>query len=191
MVTKKVKKVTKKPRKLKSADRFPLIEAALRKRTKAELVETIMMLAKQHANVTGELENELNIEKPAGLLIKDVGLAIANATDFDESMSNYNFDVDWQAYKDVKKGLKQLIDLGCLEDAKSLAIRLMKDGSYQVECSDEGLMSDDISECLRPVIQAVKKAGGNEAAAWASEMQLADRVGFICDRELAALQSQS
>jgi len=191
MVTKKVKKLTKKPRKRKKVDRFPLIEAALRKRTKAELVETIMVLAKQHTNVARELENELNIEKPADLLIEDVGLAIANATDFDERMLNHNFDVDWQAYEDVKKGLKQLIDLGHLEHAKSLAITLMKDGSYQVECSDEGLMSDDISECLRPVIQAVKKAGGKEADAWAFEMQLADRVGFICDQELAALRSKS
>lgn len=191
MVTKKVQKLTKKPRKRKKVDRFPLIETALQKRTKAKLVETIMMLAKQHTNVARELENELSIEKPADLLIEDVGLAIANATDFDERMINHNFDVDWQAYEDVKKGLKQLIDFGHLEHAKSLAITLMKDGSYQVECSDEGLMSDDISECLCPVIQAVKKAGGKEADAWAFEMQLADRVGFICDRELATLRSKS
>jgi hypothetical protein len=191
MVTKKVKKLTKKPRKRKKVDRFLLIEAALQKRTKVELVETIMMLSRQHNDIVRELENELNIEKPVDLLIEDVGLAIANATDFDERMINHNFDVDWQAYEDVKKGLKQLVDLGHLEDAKSLAITLMKDGSYQVECSDEGLMSDDISECLRPVIQAVKKAGGKEADAWAFEMQHADRVGFICDRELAALRSKS
>ena len=191
MVTKKARRLTKKPRKRKKVDRFPLIETALRKRTKAELVETIMVLAKQHTGVARGLENELNIEKPAELLIEDVGRAIAHATDFYERMINHNFDVDWQAYEDVKKGLKQLIALGHLEDAKSLAITLMKDGSYQVECSDEGLMSDDISKCLRPVIQAVKKAGGKEADAWAFEMQLADRVGFICDRELAALRSKS
>jgi hypothetical protein len=191
MVTKKAKKLTKKPRKRKKVNRFPLIETALRKRTKAELVETIMMLAKQHTNVARALENELNIEKPAGLLIEDVRRAIADATDFDERMINHNFEVDWRAFEDVKKGLKQLIGLGHLESAKSLAITLMKDGSYQVECSDEGLMSDGISECLRPVIQAVKKAGGKEADAWAFEMQRADRVGFLCSRELAALRSRS
>ncbi len=99
MVTKKVKKLTKKPRKRKKVDRFPLIETALRKRAKAELVETIMMLAKQHTNVSRELANELNIEKPADLLKEDVGLAIAHATDFDERMINHNFNVDWQAYE--------------------------------------------------------------------------------------------
>ena len=66
----------------------------------------------------------------------------------------------------------------------------MKGGSYQVECSDEGLMTDDICQCLKPVIQAVKAVGGGEAAKWAGDMQTADRVGFICDKELAQLQGE-
>lgn len=52
-------------------------------------------------------------------------------------------------------------------------------------------MTDDISECLKPVIQAVKAAGGGEAVQWAGEMQQADRVGFICDKELAELRGKS
>ena len=38
-----------------------------------------------------------------------------------------------------------------------LSLELMKQGSYQVEMSDEGLMTDDIEECLRVVVQALKK----------------------------------
>jgi hypothetical protein len=106
-------------------------------------------------------------------------------------MTNHNFDVDWQAYADVQKGLSLLVELGHLADAKSLALKLMKDGSYQVECSDEGSMTDDICQCLKPVIQAVKAAGGGEAARWAKDMRLADRVGFVCDKELAKLQGAS
>ncbi|MFO0868834.1 MAG: hypothetical protein U0935_07760 [Pirellulales bacterium] len=67
----------------------------------------------------------------------------------------------------------------------------MKEGSYQVECSDEGLMADEISQCLNPVIRAVQKAGGQEAVKWAAEMQRADRVGFICEQELAKLRGKS
>jgi hypothetical protein len=67
----------------------------------------------------------------------------------------------------------------------------MKDGSYQVESSDEGLMTDEISDCLKPVIRAVKVDGGAEAAKWAFEMQIADRVGFIWDDELAKLRDGS
>lgn len=105
-------------------------------------------------------------------------------------MINRNFDVDWQAYADVQKGLSLLVKQGRLEEAKSLALELMKKGSYQVECSDEGMMTDDICDCLKPVIRAVKAAGGAEAAKWAKEMLKADRVGFICDDELAKLQGK-
>lgn len=104
---------------------------------------------------------------------------------------NHNFDVDWQANGEIQKGLTLLVELGHLADAKSLALKLMKDGSYQVECSDEGLMSDDIGQCLKPVIQAVKAAGADEAAKWAAEMLKADRMGFICEQELARLRGKS
>jgi hypothetical protein len=167
-----------------------LIEQALRKRTKSDLIETILMIARDHGVVARELERQLAVEKPVDLLVADVSSAIDRATNFDERMMNHNFDVDWQAYEDVQRGLSQLVGLGHLDDAKSLALKLMKDGSYQVECSDEGMMTDDISDCLKPVIRAVKAAGGGDAARWANDMQVADRVGFICDKELAELQGK-
>jgi hypothetical protein len=186
-----VKKGTKKPRKLAKSARFPLIDRELRKRTKADLIAMILGIAREHSVVARELEDRLTIEKPVELLVADVSSAIDRATDFDERMMNHNFDVDWQAYADVQKGLSLLVELGHLADAKSLVLKLMKDGSYQVECSDEGLMSDNIGQCLEPVIQAVKAAGGVEASKWAGDMQKADRVGFICDKELAELRGES
>jgi hypothetical protein len=180
-----------KRRKLAKGDRFLPIEKELHKRTKAELVAMILAIAKEHAVFARELEDRLTIEKPVNLLVADVSSAIDRATDFDERMMNHNFDVDWQAYASVQKGLSLLVELGHLADAKSLALKLMKNGSYQVECSDEGLMADDISRCLKPVIRAVKAAGGDEAVKWAGDMQTADRVGFICDKELAALRGTS
>ncbi len=186
-----VKKGTKRPRKLAKRDRLPLIDRELRKLTKAELIAIIVGIANEHAVVARELEDRLNIEKPVDLLIADVSAAIDRAADFDERLMNHNFDVDWQAYADVQKGLLQLVELGHLADAKSLALKLMKDGSYQVECSDEGLMTDEISQCLKPVIRAVKAAGGDEAARWAKDMITADRVGFICDAELKQLRGES
>lgn len=182
-----VKKGTKKLRNSAKSDRFSLIEKELRQRTKAKLVAMILAMAKEHAVVARELEDRLTIEKPVDLLVADVSSAIDRATDFDERMMNHNFDVDWQAYADVQKGLSLLVDLGRLAEAKSLALKLMKDGSYQVECSDEGLMTDAISQCLKPVIRGVKAAGGDEAVKWAGDMQTADRVGLICHKELAEL----
>lgn len=167
-----MKKGTTKPRKLAKSDRFPLIEKELYKRTKAELVAIILATAKEHAVVARELEVRLNVEKPVDLLVADVASAIGRATDFDERMTNHNFDVDWQSYADVQNGLAQLVDHGHLEDAKSLALKLMKDGSYQVECSGQVLTTDDICQCLTPVIQAVQAASGIAAAKWAGDRRI-------------------
>jgi len=161
-----------------------------RKRTNADVIELIVMLAKRYASLIRDLEKELAIEKPIDLLIDAVASAIDRATDFDEREINYNFDVDWQAYEDVRQGLRKLAELGQLEDAKSLALKLIKEGSYQVECSDEGMMTGDIRECLKPVMQAVQSAGGKAATKWAVEMLRADRIGFICDRKLKELRTR-
>ena len=72
----------------------------------------------------------------------------------------------------------------------NLSVELMHKGSYQVECSDEGLMTDDIRECLLPVIKAVRKSklSATDHFRWTSLMLAADRVGFICQEEVLALQ---
>ena len=46
----------RKPRKLATTDRFPLIQKALRKRTKEDLFKMIVMIAKDHYVVVRELE---------------------------------------------------------------------------------------------------------------------------------------
>lgn len=186
-----VKKGTAKPRKFANSDRIPLIEKELHKRTKVEVVAMILAIAREQAVVSRELEDRLSIEKPVDLLLADMSSAIDRATEFDERLINQNFDVDWQAYADVQQGLSLLVEMGRLEDAKSLALKLMTDGSCQVECSDEGLMTHDIRECLKPVIRAVRTAGGDEAVKWASQMQAANRIGVICDKELAELRGRT
>ena len=72
-----------------------------------------------------------------------------------------------------------------------LSVELMHKGSYQVECSDEGLMTDDIQECLLPVIKAVRKSGlkSTDIFHWSSLMLATDRVGCICREEVLALQA--
>ena len=39
-----------------------------------------------------------------------------------------------------------------------LSLELMNRGSYQVEMSDEGMMTEDIEECLQVVVKAVGKS---------------------------------
>ena len=97
------------------------------------------------------------LEAPPEELAAATRQAIADATDFDERDINRNFDYDYEAYGEVKRNLGRLIDLGELRLAMELSLELMKQGSYQVEMSDEGLMTDDIEECLEVVVKALKK----------------------------------
>jgi hypothetical protein len=117
--------------------------------------------------------------------------AIADATDFDERDINRNFDYDYQAYEAVKRNLSQLVNLGHLRLAMELSLELMKEGSAQVEMSDEGLMADDIEECLEVVIKALNKGGlpASEMLAWCKNMLKSDRMGFICTETLQKLQA--
>ncbi len=68
----------------------------------------------------------------------------------------------------------------------------MKRGSYQVEMSDEGMMTDEIEECLGVVIAAVEKCSlpKKQVVAWCDRMAAADRVRFLCYRELKALRNR-
>ncbi len=77
--------------------------------------------------------------------------------------------------------------------AMELSLQLMRQGSYQVEMSDEGLMTEDIEECLGAVFHALKKCDlpPDEVVDWCAEMSKSDRVGCICERELEALRKHS
>ena len=117
--------------------------------------------------------------------------AISDATKADMGHLNYNFDYDYAAYETVARNFMKLITLGHWEQVMELSVELMHKGSYQVECSDEGLMTDDIRECLLPVIKAVSKSGlkSPDVFHWCNLMLATDRVGFICREEVLALQA--
>ena len=118
--------------------------------------------------------------------------AIADATAFDERDTNRNFSYDYAAYEEVKRNLTRLVEQGQLRLAMDLALELMDQGSHQVEMSDEGLMSQDIEECLQVVIQALKKCDlpPGDVAAWCAAMLKNDRVGCICDPEIKVLRKR-
>ena len=91
----------------------------------------------------------------------------------------------------MKRNLARLIDAGQLHLAMQFALELMKRGSYQVEMSDEGMMTEDIESCLEVVITALKKSDlpAADALTWCSAMTANDRVGFIAEKQLQSLRS--
>src|SRR5262249_56802375 len=119
--------------------------------------------------------------------------AIADATAFDERDSNRNFAYDYEAYQEVRRNLGRLIDAGQLQQAMRLALELTKQGSYQVEMSDEGLMTQNIEDCLDVVLKALAKSDlpAAEVIAWCSAMLDTDRVGFIAREPLQSLRSRA
>ena len=169
------------------ASSIELIRVALNKVKKTELIELLVMFSEEHAEIRRDLEIRLSIAKPVKLVVKDVRESIALATVVDDRRINYNFDYDHASYEVAQTGLERLVECGELEEVKRLAIELMKKGSYQVACSDEGLMTEEIENCLQPVIKAVGRVGGEKAKLWAKAMISADEVGFICDTELRSL----
>jgi len=154
------------------------------------LIDVLVELAGEDHGILRRLAARIELEAPPKELAVATRQAIADATDFDERDINRNFSYDYEAYSEVKRNLSRLIDSGQLRLAMELSLELMKQGSCQVEMSDEGLMTDDIEECLQVVIQALKKCDlpPGEVVAWCAAMLKSDRVGFICDRELGALR---
>jgi len=183
------KKATSVPKATISADR---LARALARRRKAELIEVIVEIARADRGIMRQLQMQFSVEVPPKELVAETRQAIVDATDFDEREINYNFDYDYQAYSTVERNLGRLIKLGHLREAMKLSLELMKQGSYQVEMSDEGMMTDDIEACLQVVISALKKSHlpDDDVIAWCAAMAKTDRVGFICDTELQALRKQ-
>jgi hypothetical protein len=91
----------------------------------------------------------------------------------------------------VKRNLARLIASGNLREAMTLSLELMKQASHQVEMSDEGMMTDDIEECLSVVLKELKKGNlpANDVIVWCSAMLANDCVGFIARGPLQSLRN--
>ncbi len=188
MGKRRLKKVPKAADLTQAAER---LRKALVKHTKDELVDVLVELAREDYKLLRRLDARFELEALPQELVAATRQAIADATDFDEREINYNFHYDYEAYSEVKRNLGRLIDQGHLRQAMELSLELMKEGSYQVEMSDEGLMTSDIEECFSVVVKALKKGDlpPGEVTAWCDAMIKSDRVGFICERELQGLRN--
>jgi uncharacterized Zn finger protein len=167
------------------------LRQALTRRNKAELVDVLLELAEADRGILRQLIARFDVATAPDELVAATRRAIADATDFDEREINRNFDYDYAAYGEVKRNLGRLIGSGHLQQAMALALELMKQGSYQVEMSDEGLMTEDIEGCLEVVLEALKRCDlpTAEVIAWCSAMLEKDRVGFISREPLQSLRN--
>jgi hypothetical protein len=166
------------------------LRQALTRRKKAELVDVLLELAEADRGVLRQLTARFDVATAPDELVAATRQAIADATAFDKRDINRNFAYDYQAYSETKRDLGRLIGAGQLRLAMPLALELMKRGSYQVEMSDEGLMTEDIEGCLNVVLEALRKCDlpAAEVIAWCTAMLENDRIGFIAREPLQALR---
>jgi hypothetical protein len=187
----------RKPKKAVSASKRPEslapLRRALSRRKNAELVDTLLELAQADRGVLRQLTARFDVAAAPNELVTATHQAIADATAFDKRDINRNFAYDYEAYGEVKRNLGRLIAAGQLRLAMLVALELMKQGSYQVEMSDEGLMTQDIEGCLEVVLKALAKCDlpADEVVAWCSAMLDNDRVGFIARESLQALRERA
>lgn len=155
-------------------------------------MDTLLELAQADRRVLRQLTARFDVAAATDELVAATRQAIADATAFDARDTNHDFDYDSEAYGEVKRNLGRLIDSGQLRLAMQLALELTKQGSYQVEMSDEGLMTADIEECLSVVHKALKKCNlpADGVIEWCSAMLANDRVGFIGRETLQSLRNQ-
>jgi uncharacterized Zn finger protein len=168
------------------------LRQVLARRKKAELLDVLVELAEADRGILRQLTARFDVATTPHELVTATRQAIADATDFDERQMNRNFDYDYEAYSEVKRNLGRLIGSGHLRLAMELSLELMKQGSNQVEMSDEGLMTEDIEDCLKVVFKALEKCDvpAAEVIAWCSAMLEEDRLGFIAREPLESLRKR-
>lgn len=168
------------------------LRQALTRRKKSELIDALIELAQGDRGVLRQLNARFDVAASPEELVALTRQAIDDATAFDERDINRNFAYDYEAYAEVKRNLGRLIASGQSRLAMQLALELMKHGSYQVEMSDEGLMTDDIENCLNVVIESLTKGDvpAKEVIAWCTTMRASDRVGFIAEKPLESLRQR-
>lgn len=168
------------------------LRKALTKRKKAELVEVLVDVARRDRQIRRQLESRFGVQRPVQDLVASTRYAIADATDFDEREMNYNFAYDHQAYQTVQRNLQRLVKEECFEQAMDLSLELMSKGSYQVEMSDEGMMTDELEACLKVVLEALQTSNvpPERQLDWCDAMTKADRTQFVCDAELRAMRNR-
>lgn len=176
----------------KPVDCFQRLRQSLTKCAKNDLVDLLVELAESDRSTLRRLAAQIELQSPPEELAATTRQAIADATRFDRRDINRNFHYDDEAYAEVKRNLGRLISQGQLRLAMELSLELMKQGSCQVEASDEGLMTEAIEDCLDAVLAALKHCDlpPVQIVAWCKQMQKCDCVGFICDEELAELRER-
>lgn len=167
-----------------------LRDLAIRKDKLEDFLNLLESLRESHTKKQRFIERLIVVDGSGEALVLTTRQLIAKATSFDEKYRNHNFDYDWKGYEAIKQNFECLLKAGHLTDVMNLAVELMQAGSAQIEASDEGDMQQELENCLKVAIHAVRKSDllKSEILDWTEKILAADRVRFICHFDLEELK---
>ncbi len=141
-------------------DRVALIEDALSRKTKKELLGLIREIMEENPDLMDEIETRFGIKgEPDSALVKRIENEIINATS-EPGWYDYRRGCGYRPdYSKVETGLKELLSRKQYDDIVRLGEKLFSLGKEQVEMShDDGETAYDISVCMKVVFSALKKS---------------------------------
>ena len=160
------------------------LDPFLKKHTKAQLIELIKELARQHPRIMANLQDRSNLSTG------DVSVMVESLRDeIDELSSEPGWQNHWRGegytpdYSGVRHRLEALLDQGYADEVVALGEDLMEAGIRQVEMSDdEGETEEEIASCMDVVFRALPKSSRSaaEQMLWAVDRELEDQWS-LCD----------
>jgi hypothetical protein len=159
---------------------------------KESLVELLIDLSMENRALRWRVEDAFDAETPVDLLVNETRQVISEATCFNRRDVNHIFHDVNAAYNRIKKNFDRFILLDRWDELMMLAIELMSACSYQIAMSDESMMTEEVKDCLKPVIAAMAESNIPRAKviSWCDSMSRADNVGYICDRLIYELRAR-
>jgi uncharacterized Zn finger protein len=155
------------------------VEAFLKGRTKAQLIELIRELAQSNQKIAGELSDRLPViagnTKAVVARIRREIREIGDEPDWDDHWRN---DVHIPDYSRIRTKLKALLDAGNADEVLALGEELIRTGTRQVEeIHDEGETAMEIADCMPVVVKALNQSSmsARDRLAWAMETVLMDQ----------------
>ena len=160
------------------------IEPFLKDRTKAQLIDLICDLAKQHPKMAEDLiDRKQIISGKAKAMVKRLHNQIHDIGEESGWQNYWTGEGYTPDYSGIRKKLEALLAAGHADDVLTLGRELLTTGIRQVEESnDEGETAMEIADCMPVIIEALNRSSLDDVAklSWALDAVLEDPFG-VCE----------
>ena len=154
------------------------IDAFLKGKTKAQLMELIREIAQQHPEIAQDLiDRQQATSGNTKALVTRLRREIRDMGDEPGWQNNWRGEGYTPDYSGIRNKLEKLLNAGHADDVLALGEELVRTGTRQVEEShDEGETQMELADCMPVIVQALDRLSLAPAAklAWAVDAVLKD-----------------